>query len=89
MSARTPGPWGFQGGNAMNGYPVLLIYGQDGKSVGHVLTAADAMLASSAPDLLEALVKARRELELMCHSYGYDITHLPMMDAAIKKATGA
>jgi hypothetical protein len=50
---------------------------------------ADLALAQAAPELLEALVLARAELAGLPHSLGYNFTHLPKIDAAIAKATGA
>ena len=82
MSAQhTPGPWGFQGGSAMNGFPVLLLYGQDGKSIGHTLRADDALLITAAPDLLAALQN------ILAFNLGIDGADAAR--AAIAKATGA
>jgi hypothetical protein len=49
----------------------------------------DVRLATAAPELLDALVKARAELAGLPRSLGYEFTHLREIDAAIAKATGA
>ena len=60
MSKHTPGPFGFLSARAANGYPVFLIYGQHGKSIGHALTYDDAdriVAALNACEGLEAVVR--------------------------------
>ena len=49
----------------------------------------DALSNEAAPDLLAALKLARVEMAGLPHSLGYEFTHLPKIDAAIAKATGA
>lgn len=49
---------------------------------------ANARLIAAAPDLLDALLEAVTEYRKLPHSLGYEFTHLPMMESAIKKARG-
>lgn len=94
----TPGPWeaGIHPANAnfriikpvLFGSRVTVLPECEG---GHVAlkSAADARLIAAAPDLLEALIAARAELE----AYEADATgeryNNPILNAAIAKATGA
>lgn len=48
---------------------------------------ANARLICAAPELLAALIKCRDEMAGLPHSLGYDFTHLPALDALIRKAT--
>ena len=93
MSGHTPGPWSLSktdryfyvrgaGGEYIQQYMV----GAQKKSVNEV-REANARLIASAPELLEALIKCRDELAGLPHSLGYDFTHLPALDALIRKAT--
>jgi hypothetical protein len=52
------------------------------------LSAENDRLLDINADLYEALVAARNEIESFPKSMGYDITTLPVIDAAIAKARG-
>lgn len=47
-----------------------------------------ARLIASAPELLEALINARKELEDICADNGLDLYNNLTLNAAIAKATG-
>lgn len=47
---------------------------------------ANAQLIAAAPELLGALETAVLEMKKACTSLGWDATHLPLMEAVIKKA---
>lgn len=54
----------------------------------HGESQANARLIAAAPELLEALEKARDELRGLPHSLGYEFTHLQEINSAIAKAKG-
>lgn len=49
---------------------------------------ADARLIAAAPELLEQLINARKELEDICADNGFDLYNNLSLNAAIAKATG-
>ena len=80
----TPGPWAIK--QSVTGGPPggLFLVTADGAEIAEVIGLKNAVLVSSAPDLLEALQDCRRAL-LNAGATG----ELAVVDAAIKKATGA
>lgn len=85
----TKGPWRVDPDK--NGYYDVIPESGNGMAVvgcEGIDNEANARLIAAAPELLEALVKARQELANLPSSYGYQFTHIADMDSAIAKATG-
>lgn len=83
----TPGPWyPHATGLARSGLPEFQIHwSEDGECVAEIVHGeADARLIAAAPELLEALLKARRFVVSSHDAVGDE---LEMIDAAIAKAT--
>lgn len=83
----TPGPWSIKDDDgiiANNQYWIASIHIARTKDEKE----ANARLIASAPELLEALIKAENTLLDMDSNYGGAGIALPMAQAAIAKATG-
>lgn len=99
MNKHTPGPWFYRRGDEWS-HSVVTLHGglPDGspncweiasinkkREPEHV---ANAHLIAAAPELLDALILCREEMNRLPRSLGYDFTHIPKIDAAIAKARG-
>lgn len=88
MSKHTPGPWGYfrhypEGTWHIAASPMNYTKGQH--CIADVDTEDNARLMHAAPELLEALKKARRFVLLSQEPVGAELDEI---DAAVKKATG-
>ena len=94
MNKHTPGPWQIADGESRRVY--LINHGRD--AVGETVytetrNPADARLIAAAPDLLEALLMAKKAISRFDNGHAFDAHGIDseaqrQVDAAIAKATG-
>lgn len=95
MTGHTPGPWEVGEITDGEGRPIsyeAIIYGGDDDEaeiyVRGIRARDDARLIAAAPEMLEALKEARRQLELYEESATGETYNSPQINAAIAKAEG-
>ena len=88
MSKHTSGPWIIEQRDPLACTYSLRLSKMGIDSIDGKESDANARLIAAAPELLEALILCREELNGLPHSLGYEFTHIPQIDAAIAKARG-